>query len=143
MPDDKPFATIPSPFVVTEEKVKQLLCDAFEGGSTYWCQIVGFKFPDGILYKDFREGERFGSKTGEAYWHPHQLIPLHEGCSLKIGDGEGQKYYSLGRHELERGLHVMAEKHPQHWANVVNDNDDAETGDVYLQCCLFGEIVYG
>jgi len=25
----------------------------------------------------------------------------------------------------------------------LSDNDDDGTGDVFLQCCLFGEIVYG
>jgi hypothetical protein len=26
---------------------------------------------------------------------------------------------------------------------VLNENDDADTGDVFLQLCLFGEVVYG
>jgi len=37
----------------------------------------------------------------------------------------------------------MAEKYPRHFHNFLEENDDAETGDVFIQCCLFGEIVYG
>jgi hypothetical protein len=32
---------------------------------------------------------------------------------------------------------------PRHFADVLNENDDAGTGDVFLQCCLFGEIIFG
>jgi hypothetical protein len=147
------FADVVTKVPITEDQIKCLLCDAFEGGSNYWCQIVGYKFPDGIVYKDFREGGRFGPKTSSdqtvwvdpalAYWHPHQLIPLHEGCALLIKDQDEDKdAHRLDPIALRRGLRIMAEKYPQHFANVVNDNDDAETGDVFLQCCLFGEIVY-
>ena len=38
---------------------------------------------------------------------------------------------------------IMADKFPRHFANILNENDDAETGDVFLQCCLWGDIVYG
>jgi hypothetical protein len=43
---------------------------------------------------------------------------------------------------IKSGLKVMAEKYPHHWQDFVSENDDAITGDVFLQCCLFGEIVY-
>jgi hypothetical protein len=43
---------------------------------------------------------------------------------------------------IKNGLKVMAEKYPHHWQDFVSENDDAITGDVFLQCCLFGEIVY-
>lgn len=51
--------------------------------------------------------------------------------------------YRLDRAALLRGSDLMAEKFPHHFANVITENADAETGDVYLQCCLFGGIVYG
>jgi hypothetical protein len=44
---------------------------------------------------------------------------------------------------MAKGLQVMAEKYPVHFNNFDSDNFDAETGDVFLQCSLFGEIVYG
>jgi len=37
----------------------------------------------------------------------------------------------------------MASEAPRHFADFIAENDDAETADVFLQCCLFGRIVFG
>lgn len=37
----------------------------------------------------------------------------------------------------------MQEKYPQHWADIINESDDANTADVFLQCVVFGEVIYG
>jgi hypothetical protein len=37
----------------------------------------------------------------------------------------------------------MADKYPRHIADILSENDDATTGDVFLQLCLFGDVVYG
>jgi hypothetical protein len=36
----------------------------------------------------------------------------------------------------------LATKYPRHFADLVNENTDAITADVLLQCCLFGELIY-
>jgi len=38
---------------------------------------------------------------------------------------------------------VMHDDYPSHYGDAISENDDAGTGDVYLQCCLFGEVIYG
>jgi len=37
----------------------------------------------------------------------------------------------------------MGEKYDWHLKNFIEENDDAETADVFLQCCVLGDIVYG
>jgi hypothetical protein len=37
----------------------------------------------------------------------------------------------------------MAADYPRHFADLVNENDDADTGDAFVQCCVFGEVIYG
>jgi hypothetical protein len=37
----------------------------------------------------------------------------------------------------------MADQHPSHWADIMQDETDAETSDVFLQLCVLGDIVYG
>lgn len=37
----------------------------------------------------------------------------------------------------------MAEKWPRHFGNFISENEDAETGDVFIQLALLGDIVYG
>jgi hypothetical protein len=44
---------------------------------------------------------------------------------------------------VTKGLEIMATKYARHFADLVSENDDADTHDVFLQCALFGEVVYG
>ena len=44
---------------------------------------------------------------------------------------------------MKKGLDLMAGEHQRHWQDFINENDDADTADVFMQLCLFGEIVYG
>jgi len=129
---------------VTDETLRNLLTGALEGGSSYWYVITGCKFAEGIEYTDFCKD---GKYTLEEYWNPYELIPFVKGCGLVIADQnepeEDRKEFILDREALERGIQVMAEKYPQHFANIVSEDWDGETADVYLQCCLFSEIIFG
>ena len=113
-----------------EQDMKDLLCIAFEGGSNYWYFIEEFGNPDKIECE-----------------YQHIDLPFSENGYLMIKDQEDDsdepELYRLDRKAIEKGLPIMAEKCPWHFDNFVKDNADAETGDVYLQCCLFGDIVYG
>jgi hypothetical protein len=137
------FAEVTVKLPVTLDRVLCLLCSALEGGSNYWYMIEDYEFPDGVKYADFKEGGKY--QIPDDYWHPAQLIPTHPGCSVIFTDNErddGEKF-RLNREALVKGLEVMATKYPRHWTDFMQENDDAETGDVYLQCCLFGEAIYG
>lgn len=131
---------------IDDEKIKGLLCSAFEGGSNYWYQIRGYKYAPGIKAEDFSEGGKYNPVTDEQpYWHPCQIVPLIEGCAVRIGDATdgAVKVYNLDRKAIERGLKIMQEKYPNDFAAALTDRGDALTGDVFLQCCLFGEAIYG
>jgi hypothetical protein len=118
---------------VSRKSVAYLLCSALEGGSNYWYQIHRFIKPRAFDFR-FDEGE-----ICKAYDYP-----LNDGGALLIGDSEepDDEPKRLDLAAIERGLQVMAEVYPRHWQDFANENDDAITGDVFLQCCLFGEIVY-
>lgn len=51
--------------------------------------------------------------------------------------------HSLDLVTIARGVAIMSEKFPSHFREMMSENFDAETGDCMLQCCLFGDIVYG
>lgn len=51
--------------------------------------------------------------------------------------------FQLDGTKIQRGLELMARDYPHHWHDVVTQNQDAITGDVFLQLCLFGEVRYG
>ena len=138
-----PFAVITCKRQVTVQRVRDLLCAAFEGGSNYWLVIERRYFGPGITYEDFREGGKF--QTPRDYFHPDELIPTVDHCGLIVGtnDDDEEKVYDLNVTTLRNGLQRMADKQPRDWQDFLEENEDAGTGDVFLQLCLFNEVVYG
>lgn len=119
------------------KRVSDLLCSALEGGSNYWYLIEKFIKPPVI--------KNYADST---VVYDHLDYPLSPGGALIISDkygaeGSPVKRRRLNLRSIHRGLQVMAVKYPQHFAAWQTENDDAETGDVFLQCCLFQEVVYG
>lgn len=128
---------------VTDEQLKDLLCSAFEGGSNYWgVHVTGRSYAEGLSYSDFCALSGKFNADPNNYWHPDQIIPTVPGCSLGLrGDNGGAA--TLNREALQHGLDLCAEKHPQHYADILEGNDDATTADVLLQLSLYGGVIYG
>lgn len=51
--------------------------------------------------------------------------------------------YPVNLKTLKKGLERMGSEYPKHYADVVNENDDADTADVLLQLSTIGELRYG
>lgn len=123
---------------IEKTRIADLLCSALEGGSNYWYMIEKFIKPAKV------ERQMFGDQTFR-----HIDYPLSEGGAIMVSDERGcgaEKDKTTTRVDLPRlleGLRIMQEKYPHHYANWLAENDDAETGDVFLQCCVFGETIYG
>lgn len=128
-------------FSVTNRQVSDLLCCAFEGGSNYWYAELDYDLGEGYTIADFRKGGR--CQYPDTYFHWCQLVPLVEGCAVVFKDSEEGTKLRLDHAAIERGVRVMSAKYPKHFANWMSEDFDAETGDVFLQCCVFGEVVYG
>jgi hypothetical protein len=136
---------------LTDDRVCGLLCTAFEGGVGYWCMIMDYMFAPGVVREDFAKG---GKLRNEDWPNLYLAVPMLKGFAVvcrEMDDGytcdsKGQptgKDHLLTREKIEAGLQLMADKYPRHFADFIADNDDAITGDVFLQCCLLGEVVYG
>ena len=116
--------TIATNVEINDERIKDLLCTAFEGGSNYWIDEV--ILPDKAARK----------AAGAEFFHESPLV----GLELTVVSAQGR--HALNRAALERGLQIMADKYPKHFSDIISDNADAITGDLFLQCCLFGEEVF-
>lgn len=131
MKDTDTIATIAVPVAVTVERVKDLLTCAFEGGSNYWVECA----------------ERVGEATDRKQAPFLCDAPFVKDGFLRVKDGEeqvkGGGWFNIDPKTIEQGLKVMAEKYPKCFADFINDNDDAGTGDTFLQCVCFGETIYG
>jgi hypothetical protein len=86
---------------------------------------------------------------GEEIW-PNYDYPLCGGATIcRLDDGETKqtdkryKPLTLDRAAIDRGLAIMAEKYPRHFGDFIADNEDSITGDVFIQCCLLGDVIYG
>ena len=110
---------------ISRETISDLLCTAFEGGSNYWVGAISMV--------------HMAVGCDSPYVSDHGA----QGGILKIHDDEAETTYLLSDVEIQRGLDRMAEDYLPHWLDLINDNMDADTADVFLQCCVFGEVVYG
>lgn len=115
---------------VSWQQIEGTLCSAWEGGSNYWLECYDFRPP-----ADPADVERIEHRYQNA---------LYSGgaCLVRLVE-ERTELAPLTREKLLEGLQIFAQKYPKHFSNMLSDKSDAETGDVYLQCCLFGEVVYG
>lgn len=69
--------------------------------------------------------------------------PLNEGGVVRVvSTGAKPEIFELRLDVITRGLDVLASRYPRHFADLVNENCDAITADVLLQCCFFGELLY-
>lgn len=90
---------------------------------------------------------------GSQYWSQNELQfestvnKVLDGGMTVIYDHEDTingmpQNYFLSLVRIKKGLTVMAKKYPQHFADLLSENSDMVTGDVFLQCCIFNEVRY-
>ena len=117
---------------LTVAQKSNLLCSAFEGGSNYWYFIERMNPPNTPR-----------SATGEDTIFKHIDYPLTGGSLVIKAQELDDTERVLDAAAIKRGVKVMQEQYPQQYADVLTENDDASTGDLFLQCCLFGKAVFG
>jgi hypothetical protein len=127
---------------VPVEEIRSLLVGAFESGYPTWFTLKDYKLPEGTTQNDFKTGKH-SVKTSHGNWCVAYVLPFVEGGGLVIEDKEDDKEYILDLPKIQSGLQMMAIKAPLHFANFISENNDIETSDVFLQMCIFGELIYG
>ena len=117
---------------VSYERVQDLLCCALEGGSNYWYCIADTIYPQGE------------TKESLKIEFTHLELPFKGGTLVfeDIEDPEREKTY-LTLETITEGLNIMANKFPKDFGDFMSEDDDATTGDIFLQCCLLKDVIYG
>lgn len=125
---------------ISMDDLADLLCSGMEGGIGYWAEIVDYREPSDLNLKEYFSKSW---RTDRVFKHIH--YPLLPGGVVMIRDAEGddKEIYRLDFEAVQRGVKVMANNWPRHFADFMGGNSDATTGDVFIQCALFGDIVYG
>jgi len=103
----------------------EVLAAALNDGSVYWINHVKWKWPVGATPRMSLTALLFEYGGAVHIWQIEENTP----CALDMN-------------VVEQGLKTMSEKYPKHTWDLLSENDDATTADVFLQCCLFGDIKY-
>lgn len=108
-------------------RIGDLLCTMYESSPSIaqWAECIDFILPTAsVTYR----------------WE----YPMTDGALLfKDIEANNGEIYTLDLGAVQRGLQVMAHDYPRHWADFLNENEDSITADVFLQCALFGSVIYG
>lgn len=131
---------------IDRTQVMYLLLSGLEGGCGYWARIVRYVDPpeDVDLFAGIDKND--GLLSQEVFRHAH--YPMCEaGGSVVLKhedyEHEGKTESTLDYPAIVRGLTVMAQQEPKHFGDFMRENSDATTGDVFVQCCLFGKVIFG
>lgn len=116
--------TISATFDITKQQVADLVVTALEGGSNDW---LGGCEPPYMTRKDYANADNYGDRM------------VHRTFSVD----EDEETYVFDRIAIRRGLALMANQFPTAFKDLVEDNADAETADIFMQCALLGDVVYG
>lgn len=114
------------------DKIVNAIIGAFEGGSAYWLREADYTYqPSGIKGSPLYAETDFWAKGGK------MMIRYDD------PEGDGLKTKEIGLDEIRLGLRSMATESPRHFNDLLSENDDAITHDVFIQHVLFSEVVYG
>lgn len=117
--------------------IENLLVSALEGGANYWYEISNKRKP-----------KKYTFRTSETKIYPHIDYPLNPGGALMIKqhvdpDGPGARILDLTT--IARGLQAMADSplYKHHFSDILREDTDSTTGDVFLQLALYGDVLFG
>jgi len=122
---------------IKDETQENLIVGALEGGSNYWyylgeeaCNIIDEKCPAE------KKDEPFSIRFWEAI-KAGAVIPIHD------AEDEDTKIGEISLESIQKGWDLLKTKQLRHFADILSENDDADTADVWFQFCSLGELVYG
>lgn len=76
------------------------------------------------------------------------LAPFCGGYTLikdRVGNGKKfpiNKVYRLDLDAVRSGMEIMAKRHHMRFSNIIEDNYGFDDADLFLQCCLLGDLRY-
>lgn len=118
---------------VTLEHFETIIAGALEGGSNYW-----YSLGEGIPPRD-------ENQTPLSTRIAHHLFndPTYKIQIMDAEDEEGEPLGYVTQESMLNAFQIISKQYPWHYNNLISENDDAETADVFFQVATMGEIVFG
>ena len=115
------------------------LCNGLQYVYEYGIELDNSKAEYNTAKAKLKSFERIWDNGSECY--EDVLMVMLCTCGLKFKDREcGMDDVTIHIDDLEERMSQV----PAKWILQMEcENDDAETADVIIQCCLYGEIVFG
>ncbi len=138
-----PILSVPMTVEVPWDVVTNAIVGALEGGYSPWMHaFLPSESPDSQqALHNVREEFEGPWYAEESYWQRGTASLQYDLADEDEGEGNGSM--TIGKDEIVKGLATMAQKAPRHFADLIGENDDAITHDVFMQMIVFGEIIYG
>lgn len=109
--------TVNVPVTITEQMIKDAI-DGMWGSCAYWCDEVICE--NGVRSSDITNPD----------WHLKFLAD--------------EEWHSLTMDKIKKNIKVFANyAGGRYLREMVNEEPDGDTDDVFIQCMIFGEVVYG
>ena len=138
---------------VTRKRIGDLFTTCMESGYTPW--VRGAEIARGTSFEAHAAYET-GNRTHHAeggkglVWWGHEGVWESEGLTVELrydreedDEGAGRGKVHLRMADFLRGLSVMAKEAPSSLGMILNDDMDGPSADAWLQCAVFGRLVYG
>ena len=117
---------------ITGEMIENIIVGALEGGSNYWYMLgEGIPESDGQTPMSVRIANKILDD-------PEYKLPIYD-----IEDEDGEPLGYLTQEGMLKAFEIVSRNYNWHYNNMMSDSDDAETHDVFFQCAVMGDIIYG
>lgn len=138
--------TLPAPSIKIEievpaRRIADMMVGAIEGNhmTRAWCAGVYLR---GAWEKKLNElGNWYDQEKIFGGQFTVEIIEILD--ESKEAKGSNLKRHRCNQDDFAKGLALMAKNSPDHFGDMMAENDDNITQDVFLQYVALGEIVYG
>lgn len=126
--------------------IRDVLVSGMEGGINHWAAVGEPSYPPGTKKKDFSQGGKMQPKNpdgSENYYHWAELLPTTPGGAVMVIDQEEETSHRLDLPALQKAWNRIQLEYPKVYQDILDENYDANTGDLLIQLAVLGEHVYG
>lgn len=125
------------------KRLFNLLCSAIYDEWNFRIADSSWIAANKYWYSDANEKNRKANPTPcieDKIW---TYVTANDDHIFKFIDKEDGSESFMTWPRIQEGTNTMAEKYDWHFMDLIMENDDAVTADVWFQCVLLGEVVYG
>jgi len=122
-------------YIIKPAVLENLFVSCFEGGYSPWIRQV-----DLVSGKQDPRSPVVWWGHPELYASPFKIKIVYD--REQDAEGEGGGAMTINSYRIRVGLQTLASEYPHVFKEIVDDNIDALIGDAFVQCCVFGKLVY-